>query len=218
MGDGMKIAKLGCASGMVLAASTGQALAAETPASAVFDPTTIVAKGRISTYRHGTYPSEGDLTHAGIDIAAPCASSTVLAWQGGTVADVVSSVDDPNFDSLGYMVLIDHGTIKQAGKRTYSLYLHLNEPPRDANGNPLLKDGKVERGKKIGVVGATGAAQGCHLHFELRHFAGRAVGRVQRCPDRTGCHRIDANAARHQVAGQGHRERMDRALGGGIVE
>lgn len=173
MGDGMKIAKLGCASGMVLAPSTGQALAAETPASAVFDPTTIVAKGRISTYRHGTYPSEGDLTHAGIDIAAPCASSTVLAWQGGTVADVVSSVDDPNFDSLGYMVLIDHGTIKQAGKRTYSLYLHLNEPPRDVNGNPLLKDGKVERGKKIGVVGATGAAQGCHLHFELRHFAGR---------------------------------------------
>ena len=172
-GDGMKIAKLGCIAGMVVASTSSQSFAAETPASAVFDPTTIVAKGRISTYRHGTYPSEGDLTHAGIDIAAPCASSTVVAWQGGTVADVVSSVDDPNFDSLGYMVLLDHGTVKEAGKRTYSLYLHLNEPPRDADGIALEKGGKIERGKKIGVVGATGAAQGCHLHFELRHFAGR---------------------------------------------
>ena len=160
-----------CASALIAVA--GSPLFAQSSPTAAFDPATIVPKGRISTYTHGTFPAEGQLTHAGIDIAAPCASSAVQAWQDGTVADVVSSVDDPNFDSLGYMVLLDHGVVKEAGKRTYSLYLHLNEPPRAADGALLQKNDTVGRGSRIGVVGATRAAQGCHLHFELRHFAGR---------------------------------------------
>ena len=88
-----------------------------------------MAKGKISTYRHGTYPSEGDLTHAGIDIAAPCASSTVVAWQGGTVADVVSSVDDPNFDSLGsvYQPKVIRQYLSES-KQAYSYHLKLLLP------------------------------------------------------------------------------------------
>jgi peptidoglycan hydrolase-like protein with peptidoglycan-binding domain len=37
---------------------------------------------------------------------------------------------------------------------------------------PLVSEGAIERGKKIGLTGATGFAKGCHLHFEVRHFAG----------------------------------------------
>ena len=44
------------------------------------------------------------------------------------------------------------------------------------------------------------------------------VGRVQRRPDRSGRHRIDAYALADQVAGQRLGEGVDGALGGRVVE
>jgi murein DD-endopeptidase MepM/ murein hydrolase activator NlpD len=87
------------------------------------DVNDIVPSGRTGQYSHGTYPSEGDRTHAGVDIPAPCKTSSVHAWRDGVVIDVVDSKKDRNFKSLGYMVIIDHGVIDVLGKRT--------EPPRD---------------------------------------------------------------------------------------
>ena len=40
-------------------------------------------------------------------------------------------------------------------------YMHLSEP------SPLAKDTRVYTGQRIGSVGDTGDAKGCHLHFEM---------------------------------------------------
>ena len=40
------------------------------------------------------------------------------------------------------------------------VYMHLKKP------SPLHKGERVRTGQKIGVVGETGDATGCHLHFE----------------------------------------------------
>lgn len=132
----------------------------------------VVIGGQVGTFQHGTYPSFGDKTHPGVDVIADCGSS-VNAWQGGMVIDMISDVNDRNFSSLGYMVMIDHGTLAAQSKRTFSLYLHLAEPPK-LDGRSKLEIGtKVKRGSRIGKVGSTGVATGCHLHFETRHFASR---------------------------------------------
>ncbi len=41
------------------------------------------------------------------------------------------------------------------------MYAHLAEP------SPLKAGESVRTGQPIGVVGETGDAQGCHLHFEM---------------------------------------------------
>lgn len=135
--------------------------------------TDIVPNGREGQFLHGTYPSWGDRTHAGVDIPAPCKTSTVLAWRDGIVIDVIDSKKDPNFKSLGYMVIIDHGDVDLLGKRTFSSYFHLYDAPKRADGRKLAINERVGKAEQIGLVGETGAAQGCHLHFELRHFPSR---------------------------------------------
>lgn len=40
------------------------------------------------------------------------------------------------------------------------VYMHLKKP------SPLKEGDKVKTGEKLGVVGETGDATGCHLHFE----------------------------------------------------
>lgn len=150
---------------------------AAAPAAAQSDQllqaTDIVPNGRIGVYAHGTYPSEGDRTHAGVDIPAPCKTSGVLAWREGVVIDLIDTKKDRNFKSLGFMLIIDHGIVDRLGKRTFSSYFHLNEAPQRSDGRPLAINDKVAKAEQIGRVGETGAAQGCHLHFELRHFSSR---------------------------------------------
>jgi hypothetical protein len=135
--------------------------------------TDIVPSGRAGVYAHGTYPSEGDRTHAGIDIPAPCKTSRVHSWRDGVVIDLIDSKKDRNFKSLGYMIIIDHGIVDSLGKRTFSSYFHLNDVPKRADGRVLTINDTVTKAEQIGLVGETGAAQGCHLHFELRHFSSR---------------------------------------------
>jgi hypothetical protein len=50
---------------------------------------------------------------------------------------------------------------------TETLYLHMQEAPLVQVGSVVLK------GAQLGKVGQTGAAWGCHTHFEVRHFPGR---------------------------------------------
>jgi murein DD-endopeptidase MepM/ murein hydrolase activator NlpD len=88
-------------------------------------------------------------THQGQDVMAACGIPLVAA-RGGRVQ--YSTWDD----NAGNYVVID-------GKGTPNdfMYAHLAEP------SPLKVGESVRTGQPIGLVGDTGDAQGCHLHFEM---------------------------------------------------
>ena len=88
-------------------------------------------------------------THQGQDVMAACGTPLVAA-RGGTVQ--MSTWDD----AAGNYLVID-------GKGTGNdfMYAHLAEP------SPLKVGETVRTGQPIGIVGDTGDAQGCHLHFEM---------------------------------------------------
>jgi murein DD-endopeptidase MepM/ murein hydrolase activator NlpD len=88
-------------------------------------------------------------THQGQDVMAAC-GTPLLAARGGAVQ--MSTWDD----AAGNYVVID-------GKGTPNdfMYAHLAEP------SPLQEGETVRTGQPIGIVGDTGDAQGCHLHFEM---------------------------------------------------
>ena len=140
----------------------------------------VVAGGTIGQFRHGTLvtklpsgslvvsPTSQDATHThpGVDIVADC-GTPIYAMADGTVVDTVSSDQGPNFDSLGYMVIVKHSEGIE-GKDTFSAFFHMNQPPT------VQPNDKITAGQtQIGVVGKTGAASGCHLHLEIRHFVAR---------------------------------------------
>jgi murein DD-endopeptidase MepM/ murein hydrolase activator NlpD len=88
-------------------------------------------------------------THQGQDVMAACGTPLVAA-RGGRVQ--MSTWDD----AAGNYLVID-------GKGTGDdfMYAHLAEP------SPLKEGDTVRTGQPIGIVGETGDAQGCHLHFEI---------------------------------------------------
>lgn len=88
-------------------------------------------------------------THEGQDVMARCGTPLVAA-RGGRVR--YSGYQG----AAGNYVVID-------GKGTGfdTAYMHLREP------SPLQEGMAVRTGQPIGVVGQTGDARGCHLHFEL---------------------------------------------------
>lgn len=88
-------------------------------------------------------------THQGQDVMAGC-GQTIVAARGG-------SVQYAGFESAaGNYIVID-------GKGTgYDMaYMHLLEP------SPLRTDDPVRTGQPVGLVGDTGDALACHLHFEI---------------------------------------------------
>jgi murein DD-endopeptidase MepM/ murein hydrolase activator NlpD len=87
-------------------------------------------------------------THAGVDWIAPT-GTPVLSAAGGTVR-VAGAVG-----GYGLAVYVDHGN----GLETR--YGHLSKIGV-RQGDP------VNAGQQLGLVGATGNAQGPHLHFEVR--------------------------------------------------
>ena len=86
--------------------------------------------------------------HQGQDIAAACGTPLVAARGGRVQWNAYQS-------AAGNYVVID-------GKGTGHdwAYMHLARP------SPLAKGRRVRTGQRIGVVGATGDATGCHLHIE----------------------------------------------------
>jgi murein DD-endopeptidase MepM/ murein hydrolase activator NlpD len=88
-------------------------------------------------------------THQGQDVLAHC-GERLDAARGGKVQ---YSGYEAN---AGYYVVID-----QKGSGYGNMYAHL------ARHSPLKTGSRVKTGQKIGVVGETGDAVGCHLHFEL---------------------------------------------------
>jgi murein DD-endopeptidase MepM/ murein hydrolase activator NlpD len=101
--------------------------------------------GMTSFARSGAYGGAG---HNGIDIGAPT-GTPVYATSSGTVVSVGF-----NNNSYGKWVVIRHND------GYFSLYGHLSQQ-RVSNGQ------KVNRGDRIGDIGATGFATGPHLHFTI---------------------------------------------------
>ncbi len=87
--------------------------------------------------------------HQGQDVMAACGTPLVAA-RGGTV--IMRA-----FQALAgnYLVIQDPVTGQS------NMYAHLREPATVARGQ------RVETGQPIGVVGETGDATACHLHFEI---------------------------------------------------
>jgi murein DD-endopeptidase MepM/ murein hydrolase activator NlpD len=88
-------------------------------------------------------------THQGQDVGAACGTPLVAA-RGGQVqyAGYQSAAGN-------YIVIDGRGTGFDF------MYAHLAEP------SPLHTGETVRTGQPIGIVGDTGDAQGCHLHFEM---------------------------------------------------
>ncbi|HEX8753720.1 MAG TPA: peptidoglycan DD-metalloendopeptidase family protein [Solirubrobacterales bacterium] len=88
-------------------------------------------------------------THQGQDVMAACGTPLVAA-RGGRVQYAGYEANAGN-----YLVIDGKGTPDDF------MYAHLAEP------SPLQTGDTVRTGQPIGVVGDTGDAQGCHLHFEM---------------------------------------------------
>jgi len=88
-------------------------------------------------------------THQGQDVMAACGTPLVAA-RGGTVQ--MSTWDDA---AGNYLVIDGRGTPNDF------MYAHM------AESSPLQEGETVRTGQPIGIVGDTGDAQGCHLHFEM---------------------------------------------------
>jgi murein DD-endopeptidase MepM/ murein hydrolase activator NlpD len=88
-------------------------------------------------------------THQGHDVFARCGTPLVAA-RGGTVQRRAYHPLSGN-----YLIVDGDGTdIDYA-------YMHM------AKRSPLRQGDKITAGQQIGLVGDTGNARGCHLHFEL---------------------------------------------------
>ena len=88
-------------------------------------------------------------SHQGQDVFASCGTPLVAARGGRVKAKQYHS-------AAGNYVVIDG-----AGTAIDYVYMHLAEP------SPFQPGDRVYTGQRIGSVGETGNARGCHLHFEL---------------------------------------------------
>jgi murein DD-endopeptidase MepM/ murein hydrolase activator NlpD len=88
-------------------------------------------------------------SHQGVDIFARC-GSPIVAARGGRVY------------YRGYQSAAGHYlVIKGRANNRYYVYMHLKRR------SPLTKGKRVRTGQRVGLVGETGNASGCHLHFEV---------------------------------------------------
>ena len=88
-------------------------------------------------------------SHQGQDVFAGCGAPLVAA-RGGRVKFKQYHA------AAGYYLVID-----AAGSDEDYAYMHMAEP------SPFAPGDRVYTGQRIGAVGDTGNARGCHLHFEL---------------------------------------------------
>ena len=150
----------------------------------------VIPKGKLGEFTHGArctgyYDSDGlvdiqtngaatektytrtkELVHPGVDIVAE-EGSPIYPIRDGVVVDVIGRDTDGNWDSLGYMVIVEHSGDGDVPKY-YSMYLHMKQKPTVGIGDSVLA-GKTE----LGLVGHTGSAIGNHLHLEVRTFKDR---------------------------------------------
>ncbi|MDE1173000.1 MAG: M23 family metallopeptidase [Parvibaculaceae bacterium] len=108
------------------------------------------ATGRISGVfgSQRFYNGEPRKPHYGVDVAAPAGTPVVAP------ADGVVTLARPDMYFEGGLIFIDHG------QGLISVMMHLSKVEVKAGQ-------KVQKGEKIGAVGATGRATGPHLHWGM---------------------------------------------------
>lgn len=87
-------------------------------------------------------------THQGQDVMASCGTKLVAAL-GGTIV------------YSGYQSAAGNYVVVHSLDGTDNSYMHLAQP------SPFSKGDRVFTGQQLGVVGDTGDATACHLHFEI---------------------------------------------------
>jgi hypothetical protein len=100
--------------------------------------------------------------HHGVEFDNPF-GTPVLAAADGTVVFAGVDVETDfglNTNFYGKLVIVEH-RLTGIAQPVYTLYAHLSEVS-------VLGGDAVKAGMQIGKVGRTGAAQGSHLHFEVR--------------------------------------------------
>jgi murein DD-endopeptidase MepM/ murein hydrolase activator NlpD len=142
------------------------ALLASAPANATWDAplqrTALMSAFPLnSAYDFGTSANGfgGGRGHDGQDVFAPCGAPIVAAL-GGEVTRATYE------GAAGNYVVV---TSADGGSQ---VYMHLRRAA------PVAEGDDVYAGQKIGEVGATGDADGCHLHFELWTAPGWYAGGV----------------------------------------
>ncbi len=100
--------------------------------------------------------------HHGVEFYVP-EGTQVLAVADGTVVFAGSDSErtfGPSANFYGNLVVIEHDT-RLEGQPVYTLYGHLSEPQ-------VVEGQRVLMQQQIALSGASGVADGAHLHFEVR--------------------------------------------------
>jgi len=117
----------------------------------------------LAEYRYGGVFFAPNIVHTGVDIDA-AEGSPILAAGPGTVVSadwgLYTEAPGNESDPYGKAVVLRHD-FGYKGQSLYTVYAHMNEII-------AVVGQRVETGDVIGLVGATGAVTGPHLHFEVR--------------------------------------------------
>jgi len=117
----------------------------------------------VPDYRYGGVFFAPNIVHTGVDIPTPegtpimAAGAGTVVWVGwGLFTETPGNESDP----YGISVAIRHD-FGYDDQQLYTVYAHMSEAI-------AVVGQHVETGELIGLVGATGATTGPHLHFEVR--------------------------------------------------
>ncbi len=115
------------------------------------------------TYPYGSTQGGQLQTHHGVEFANP-RGTPVLAVADGTVyyaGEDLTQLFGPIPNYYGRLVVIRHDFQSPQGEPVFSLYGHLERWD-------VQTGDRVAQGDQVGLVGATGVAQGPHVHLEVR--------------------------------------------------
>ncbi|RIK30206.1 MAG: hypothetical protein DCC56_07665 [Anaerolineae bacterium] len=117
----------------------------------------------LAEYRYGGVFFAPNIVHTGVDIDA-AEGAPILAAGPGTVVSanwgLYTGVEGNESDPYGKAVVIRHD-FGYKSQTLFTIYAHMSEII-------AVEGQRVETGDVIGLVGATGATTGPHLHFEVR--------------------------------------------------
>lgn len=115
------------------------------------------------TYPYGGTSGRRLAVHHGVEFVNP-RGTPILAAADGTVLfagnDGTIQVG-PQLNYYGNVVIIQHDFASPDGQPVFTVYGHMDRVEVEAGQ-------VVQQGRQLGTVGATGIAQGPHLHFEVR--------------------------------------------------
>lgn len=117
----------------------------------------------LADYRYGGVFFAPNIVHTGVDIDAD-EGTPILAAGPGTVVSadwgLYTEAPGNQSDPYGQAVVVRHD-FGYKGEALYTIYAHMSEIV-------AVVGQHVETGDVLGLVGATGATTGPHLHFEVR--------------------------------------------------